>query len=185
MSMLCLVGQVTDYQLEKIKKDPKRIELLIDMEEDVEMPKRSFFQKLFSKKQPPVTSEEAKKAEHTCDLDKSWHALHYILNGDPWLGASPLKFLASGGEEIGEDVGYGPLRFLNALQTNQLKDELNKITVDDFDNRFNAAKLKSAEIYPTGDWTDAKPWLRENYISIKEFIEQTVADEKGIYIYIY
>ena len=183
--MLCLVGQVTDQELKKIKNDPKRIELLIDIDDDVEIPKRSFFQKLFSKKQPPPIIQEPKKAEPTCDLDKSWHALHFILNGDPWKGAFPLNFLASGGEEIGEDVGFGPIRFLNASQTKQLKDELNKITADDFDNRFNAAKLTSAEIYPTGDWTDAKPWLRENYISIKEFIGQTVADGKGIYIYIY
>jgi hypothetical protein len=29
----------------------------------------------------------------TCDLDKSWHGIHYLLTGSAWEGSPPLNFL--------------------------------------------------------------------------------------------
>jgi hypothetical protein len=155
MSMICYVGQVSDQDLQKIKEDPTQVELLLDA------------------------------AEQNCDLDKSWHALHYILNGDAWDGEFPLNFLASGGEEIGEDMGYGPARFLNAAETQILKTELDKITVADFENKFDPQALTTSEIYPAIDWADdTRPWLTDSYKSIKDYIEDAVTSKKGIYIYL-
>lgn len=153
MSMICYVGQLTDQELEKIKEDPKRVEQLLDATED------------------------------NCDLDKAWHAVHYILNGDAWDGEFPLNFLVSGGEEVGEDMGYGPVRFLSAAETELLKNELDKITVADFENRFNAEALATSEIYPAIDWADdTRSWLADSYTSIKDYINDAAANKKGIYI---
>lgn len=45
------------------------------------------------------------------DIEKSWHAIHFFLNGGAWEGCPPLDFLVGGGTEIGtEEVAYGPAR---------------------------------------------------------------------------
>src|SRR4051812_2160785 len=48
------------------------------------------------------------------DIDKSWHAIQFLLTGDPWDGKPPLQNAVMGGVELGdEDVGYGPARGLS------------------------------------------------------------------------
>ncbi len=184
--MICFVGQVNDQEIDNIKADPKRAELLINEGRYFKEPvKRSFFEKLFGKKEEPeVAPEPSYVEEPTCDLDKAWHALHYLLTGDPGGGDFPLNFLAVGGQEIGEDMGYGPLRFLKAAETIVLKSELDKIPVADFANRFIAKDLIAAELYPAhDDWNEEdKEWLTDAYTSIKQFIDQAVKNKKGIYI---
>lgn len=186
MSMICFVGQVSDQEIDHIKAYPKRAELLINEGRYFEEPaKRSFLQKLFGKKETPaVAPDPSYITEPTCDLDKAWHALHYVLTGDPGGGEFPLNFLATGGQEIGEDMGYGPLRFLTAGETILLKNELDKISVADFANRFNSKDMNAAELYPAhDDWNDEdKKWLTDAYAGIKQFIDQAVKNKKGIYI---
>lgn len=41
------------------------------------------------------------------DIHKSWHGLHWLLCQDARDGPEPLKHAVLGGEEIGEDLGYG------------------------------------------------------------------------------
>ncbi len=52
--------------------------------------------------------EEAEPNSTTLDLDKMWHGAHWILTGTAWDAAGPLGQVILGGEEIGEDGGYGP-----------------------------------------------------------------------------
>lgn len=47
--------------------------------------------------------------EKALSLEKSWHMLHYLLTGHAGSGHAPGDLLLSG-EELGEDVGYGPAR---------------------------------------------------------------------------
>src|SRR4051812_40770621 len=54
------------------------------------------------------------------DIDKAWHAIHFLLTGTAWEGEPPLDFLAIGGTEIGEDLGYGPARGLVSSQVREL-----------------------------------------------------------------
>ena len=186
MSMICFVGQVSDQEIDNIKIQPKRAELLVNEGRYFKEPvKRSFFEKLFGKKEEPeVAPEPSYVEEPVCDVDKAWHALHYLLTGDPDEGEFPLNFLVVGGQEIGEDMGYGPLRFLTAAETVMLKNDLDKISVADFANRFNAKDLNAAELYPAhDDWNEeAKEWLIDAYTDIKRFIDQVVVNKKGIYI---
>lgn len=186
--MFCFVGQITNNELEKIKIDPKRVQLIVNAGKYFEQPiKRSFFQKMFGKNETPATVPDPSYIpEPVCDLDKSWHAIHFLLTGDPAGGAFPLNFLATGGEEIGEDVGYGPVRFLNSDQTIILNSELEKISVIDLTNRFDHATFVEFELYPvyTGWTDDDKTWLADYYKDIKAFINNAVTVNKGICIYI-
>lgn len=42
------------------------------------------------------------------DLDKEWHALHFLLTQSTGPTDSPLSVIFGNFEEIGEDNGYGP-----------------------------------------------------------------------------
>jgi uncharacterized protein DUF1877 len=45
--------------------------------------------------------------EEGLSLEKSWHALHYLLTGTAEQAPPPLGNVIMGGEEIGEDRDYG------------------------------------------------------------------------------
>jgi hypothetical protein len=47
--------------------------------------------------------------QEALDLQKSWHMLHYLFTGSIDDMRSPAAALLSG-EELGEDIGYGPVR---------------------------------------------------------------------------
>ena len=44
------------------------------------------------------------------DLDKVWHGLHWLLVRSD----APIDEAVFGGEELGDDLGYGPSRLLSA-----------------------------------------------------------------------
>jgi len=82
------------------------------------------------------------------DVDKAWHAIHFLLTGSAWEGESPLNFIASGGAEIGDDVGYGPARCLDSREVASLAAALQDIPTHALLKRFDAQALSAADIYP-------------------------------------
>lgn len=55
-----------------------------------------------------IYNEESESG--SLDLDKAWHAIHFILNGSAWEGRYPLSHVILGGIELRDDLGYGPAR---------------------------------------------------------------------------
>ncbi len=182
--MICTVGQITDTDLKKIIEDPKRVELLINNGEYFEQTKKSFFQKLFSKEQKKNEAWKPKFDEPQCDLDKAWHALHFLLTGDADGGDFPLNFLMTGGQEVGEDIGYGPIRILMTEDVRELKQNLDKIDMTTFKKKYNSADLNKNEVYPlASNWTqEEEPWLVEEYENLKKFVDEAYYNSKGLYI---
>ncbi len=86
--------------------------------------------------------------EHHLDLDKSWHAIHFTLNGKAWEGEGALGNVIIGGQEIGENIGYGPARYLTPREVLEAAQALQSIPPDQFKERFNPNGLTAAEIYP-------------------------------------
>ena len=85
--------------------------------------------------------------EESLSLEKSWHTLHYLLTGKPEGAPPPLGDAILGGTEIGEDVGYGPVRFLTPKQVRDVADALSKVTLDDLADRFDVDLMSAANIY--------------------------------------
>jgi hypothetical protein len=56
--------------------------------------------------------------EKSLSLEKSWHMLHYLLTGHAGTGHAPGDLLLSG-EELGDDVGYGPARLHDEIKTSE------------------------------------------------------------------
>ena len=111
------------------------------------------------------------ETEKQLDIDKAWHALHYLLNGTAWGGEGPLANAVLGGEPIGEeDVGYGPCRYLRSIQVFETSNALQIISSEQLWSRFNAAEMKKAEIYPKFEGgEEVKEYLCGNFESIKAF----------------
>src|SRR5690349_11242492 len=70
-------------------------------------------------------------------IDKSWHAIHFILNGKAWDGKEPLVHVILGGTSIGEDFGNGPARFLTSKEVQNITKELIKLQGTKLTERYN------------------------------------------------
>jgi hypothetical protein len=88
------------------------------------------------------------------DIDKSWGAIHFLLTGTPWGGEAPASLPILGGTAIGEDMGYGPVRFLTPAEVAAANGVLSQLPTAELRKRFDPAKLEEAEVYPAGIWLD-------------------------------
>jgi hypothetical protein len=117
---------------------------------------------------------------HRLDIDKAWHAIHYTLNGKPWEGEGPLSLVVMGGEEIGDDVGYGPARYLTPQEVKDVAEALAAIDSAKFSERFNPALMDSEEIYPQvweRDGDEGLEYVLDYYNDLSSFYE--TAAERG------
>jgi hypothetical protein len=126
MGMIGNLKQISVEQLNKLLNNPDLVEETIFNEEE----------------------------EDSLDLDKSWHGIHYLLNGEVWDGVEPLRFVIMGKEEIGEDFGYGPARYLTAEDVNAVAGVLKTIKTDDLRAKFDKTRFVEADIYPSIEWNE-------------------------------
>jgi hypothetical protein len=115
---------------------------------------------------------EGEENEKNIDVDKAWHGIHYLLAGDTWSGEPPLANVVLGGTEIGDDVGYGPARYLTADEVRAAADALKGITPEKLRERYVASELSKNEIYPEiwddGD-DDAIGYLATWYETLRDY----------------
>jgi hypothetical protein len=95
------------------------------------------------------------------NLEKSWHVLHYLLTGKVEEAPPPLGNAILGGKEIGEDLGYGPARFLRRSRSARLQRPWRRFPGDDLAGRFDLKAMKAARIYPVRDKSELD--LAQNY----------------------
>ncbi|MFC4068296.1 YfbM family protein [Actinoplanes subglobosus] len=124
-----LIGRrLSDAELKSVHDDPDTVEALLfgDLNDyDAEMP------------------------EPELNLDKFWHGVHYLLAGSAWdLGDGVAGAAVLGGEDIGEDGGYGPARLVTADRVRVVADALDALDDDTLRARFDRRAMKAAEIYP-------------------------------------
>ena len=94
----------------------------------------------------------ANSADAVLDIDKSWQGIHFLLTGEPFGGKEPNSLAILGGVEIGEDLGYGPARYLDSAKVRLAAAALADISTADLRKRYIPADLEAAAIYPTGIW---------------------------------
>jgi hypothetical protein len=91
------------------------------------------------------------------DLDKAWHALHYLLTGTSRDGDGPLAFLLKGGAPVGNDLGgYGPARVFTPAEAAAIADALADVSQAKLLPRFDLKKFERLELYP-GRWAELNP----------------------------
>ncbi|MGE3908388.1 MAG: DUF1877 family protein, partial [Chloroflexota bacterium] len=86
MSMMGMFAQATDEEIQGLLADPDEILVFLETREELDVTR-------------------------VLELEKNWHALHWLLTGSKWEGEPPLNFIVLGGAGIGDvDVGYGAAR---------------------------------------------------------------------------
>jgi hypothetical protein len=112
------------------------------------------------------------------DLDKAWHGIHWLLTGEAWgEAAGPAADVIMGGEEFGDNEGYGPPRMLAPAGVAGVAALLGTIGIDDLRGRFDPTAMNAAEVYPQ-IWDDTEvfdTYLAPHFLRLKEFYARAAA----------
>jgi hypothetical protein len=109
------------------------------------------------------------------------------MTGTEWDGSYPLSFLCKGGEELGEDIGYGPARLVPSTEVKLLLSELRKFTAEGIRSAFSISAFTKAEIYPQS-WDQGEPadelanWFRDLYLGLCSFVEKAASTNSSILV---
>ena len=126
--------------------------------------------------------EEEKPDASYLDIDKTWHAIHFLLTGDTFEGDPPASDVILGGITIGTvDVGYGPARVITNEEVKNVSEYLKTINTDTLLEKYNADKLNEMEIY--SGWQDSP----EDHEYIKDYFNELIvfyekAAENNFYV---
>jgi hypothetical protein len=121
--------------------------------------------------------------QESLDLEKSWHVLHYLLTGSASEAPAPLGNAILGGSEIGDDLGYGPSRFLTPEQVREVSSALSSISKEDLANRFDLEAMMAANIYPVRD--ESELGLAQEYFGeLSRFYAAAAAAGNAMLLYL-
>jgi len=119
------------------------------------------------------------------EVEKTWHALHYLLTGKTGTSAPPLDFIIRGGEKF--DGREGASAF-TAEQVAEIHHALEPLEVDALRARFDKKAMQKARIYPD-IWRhpDAEEFLEttlENFETLKAFMQKAANEGFGMILMI-
>lgn len=121
------------------------------------------------------------------DIDKSWHLIHFLLNGETWGGDGPLSNAVLGGHELPDtDAGYGPFRYLTPEEVTATAAALAEISSSTLWARFDAQAAEAAEIYPTawaGDEGD-RAYVLHNFEALRKYFLDASSSGSGMLLYL-
>jgi len=116
--------------------------------------------------------------DESLDLDKAWHAIHYLLTGD-----SELNFLLTGTQI--EDVSeHCEVHSPESLRSLQLKSA--SMSVAEIMSGFRVNDFNHRNIYPEGDkWTeDVAPYIAEHLERFLRKLRELADSELGMMVII-
>ncbi len=127
-----------------------------------------------------VFSEDIQGSDSHLDVDKAWHGVHFLLTGSGWGGEKPLSWVVLGGEAIGDEVSYGPARFLRIEEVREVNAAISTIDSSVLKSRYDASSLNRAEIYPEGWEPGAADYLIVAFQDIKAFYKKAAENEQCV-----
>ena len=169
MSMILELRQIEASAIDSLLSDPDQIEELLDLDDaiyDSGVPQENIAPEI--------------------DLDKSWHAIHFLLTGSAWGGEPPFSYLLVGGEEVGDvDVGYGPARVLRPQEVSEFDMALASVSPEDLRNRFDPQAIAREEIYAIDPQRreEELEYIFYYYDILRTFVHDASLAGKGLLIY--
>ncbi|MDX2269966.1 MAG: YfbM family protein [Bryobacter sp.] len=137
---------------------------------------------LYRKQLASLGGQGGAAAGTVLDLHKSWQALHWLLCESPWEGPEPLRSAILGGEEKGEDLGYGPARLVDPGKVGEVAKALALLSAAQILQRYDGRKMEAAEVYP-GGFADDEDWqeeLQEEFERLKVFYAEAAKRGEGV-----
>jgi hypothetical protein len=118
------------------------------------------------------------------DIDKTWHIIHFLLNGDPWECTGALGGAILGGADVSpEDLGYGPARYLTPVEVGHIADALNSVSFEQLWAGYDPGRARQAELY----WSDSptgKGCVRENYAALQSFYLRASQQDQSVILWL-
>jgi Domain of unknown function (DUF1877) len=130
-----------------------------------------------------LDDDEAEMPEPELDLDKSWHGIHYLLTGTAWQIGEGAGAAILGGDEIGQDGGYGPARLLDPDTVRAIATALDALDVETLRARFDPEAMAAADIYPN-IWANGTEefdgYLAPNFIELCRFYHAAAVNGQAV-----
>lgn len=117
------------------------------------------------------------------DLEKSWHVLHYLLTETAAEASPPFGNAILGGQEIGDDLGYGSARFLTPEQVRDVSRALNSVSKEDLARRFDLPAMIRANVYPVRDESELE-LAQEYFEHLSRYYADAAAAGNAMLLYI-
>ncbi len=134
----------------------------------------------FAQLRPPP-SRPADRPSNSISLDKAWHGLHYLLCGAAEPAPGPLGQAVFGGDEIGEDMGYGPARCFTVAQTSEIAQALKSQGLEStLRGRFDPDAMEQLGIYPGGWHHEGPDWLIDAFHELRDFYAAASAQGQAV-----
>ncbi len=97
-------------------------------------------------------------------------------------GGALLSQAILGGAEIGEDLGYGPARYLTPGHVSETAKEHSRPGLPaEMPARFNPARMTQLGIYPQGWKSSDLAWLVEEFRRVRDFYSDAKARNHAIF----
>ena len=161
MSMLWVGVQISNETLEKARKDPSVIQTMLN---------------------------KAAGDPHALHLDKAWAGVHWLLAGQLGPSANVETKIIYGGTPVGEDLGYGPARFLNPAEVKEAAARLAKLSHDGLGQNYNPEMMDEAGVYPSG-WSrereESKKWLLESCDQLARFLSDAAGKGNALLTFLF
>lgn len=89
--------------------------------------------------------------DRALDIDKSWQVIHFVLTGktgqESEVEDSVISNVIFGGEEVGEDVGYGAAHLIEPKKVKTIAEELEKLPPEKFVEMFAGHDFSTVKLY--------------------------------------
>jgi hypothetical protein len=139
---------------------------------------------------PPSGAASIPSPGAIVDLHKSWQILHFVLTGTPESGPAPLNILLAGGEEVGEDLGYGPARIIDARAMHDFAKALANFELDDVVKRLDIERMAAVGVYCVdkdddreAQALDLEEDMRHHFPALKAFAGKAAGERQGALIW--
>ena len=199
MGMYAALYTLSDENIEKIRADPALVWKVVAPEEPEiyekvrNGPKPGLLSRIFGHKKAPAVEviDFSLGDDEVADLDleKAWHAIHYLLTETAWEGEEPFNFMVSGGIDVGEDTGYGLSRAFTSEQVKSINTVLQPIDEPFLKGRYNPEKMMTLEIYPEiwdreAEREENLRYYLDTFEELKSFVAQAAERNVGFIVYI-
>lgn len=118
------------------------------------------------------------------DLDKAWHAIHYVLTGSGGPDGTPLGDAVLGGEAFGPDLGYGRARIVPARRVAEISAALQQLDFAAAFERVDKSPQRLERIYLADDLVSEYEYIAHWYPALVEVYARASADGNAMLIYL-
>ncbi|HOY96970.1 MAG TPA: YfbM family protein [Catalimonadaceae bacterium] len=144
-----------------------------------------------SKLEKRVYSDGNRNDKDLIDVNKNWAGLFYLLTGQTLeteeKAVAPLAWILSPPHEIDpeQDMGYGPAKFTDAEQTNEVSLALQSLAVDELKLRYNGKEMQELGIYPEiWDEPECLEDLIHCFQTLQDFYHKAAMDGQSVIFFV-